>query len=453
MDSHNFHHDELLDRAVEAVLSDPAPGESSPGQVAQLVAVVRRAADQPSPITIIERIRNMRFATKVAVAATLLIALIGLMSWLAPGGGTALAFADLAEAIGNVRTATWKITDTLKQPGGKPQTTTGAGMFMAPANERMESRMKEGVASILIFNGEKNKMISLSPMLKRAMVVDLKNLPAGAPKPCPFVGLLGMTTSAKSGKGGEAKRLGIETIDGRRAEVFSLRSNDAAMKTSVEFKIWADPKTSLPIRIEELVQGKVESRKVMTDFQFGVDLDPALFSDDVPKDYTVQQTQMDFSKGPLCFLAETLGLAAEHNGGVFPAKLTGDQGIDGILQRSVEDLWKKHGIDMGKNGGQPREEDLAKFRKLSKEETEQLQKGATMLMMKLPPALASLSAIRRHGDWHYAGKDVKLGTPDRPIFWSKMRNKYHVIYADASIKEVSLQDVPKVPQSEGSPQP
>jgi outer membrane lipoprotein-sorting protein len=453
MDSHNFHHDELLDRAVEAVLSDPVPGESSPDRVAQLVAVVRRAADQPYPITIIERIKNMRFTTKIAVAATIVVVLLGLMSWLSPGGGSALAFADLAEAIGNVRTATWKITDTVQQPGGKPVTTTGVGMFMAPANERTETRIKEGIASIHICNGDKNRMISLSPISKTAMVIDLKNLPGGMPKPCPFVGLLDMAADAKSGKGEKAEHLGVETIDGRRADVFSLRSKDAEMKTSVEFKIWADPKTSLPIRIETIVQGKVDSRKVMTDFQFDVALDPALFSPDVPKDYTTQQTQMDFSKGPLCFLAEALKLAAERNGGVFPAKLVGDQGIDGILQRSVENLWKKHGIDMGKNGGQPRAEDVVKFMKLSKKENEQLQNGATMLMTKLPPALASLSAIRRHGEWHYAGKDVKLGTPDRPIFWCKMRDQYHVIYADASIKQVPLANVPKVPQTEGSPQP
>jgi outer membrane lipoprotein-sorting protein len=454
MDSHNFHHDELLDRAVDAVLSDPLAGESSPDQVAQLVAVVRRAADQPSPITIIERIRNMRFTTKIAVAATISIAIVGLMSWITPGGGSALAFADLAEAIGKVRTATWKTTETIKLPDGKPQTTTGTGMFMAPANERIEMRIDKSVASIMILSGEKNRMITLSPMLKRAMIIDRKNFPAGAPKPSPFLGFLDMIASAKSGKGGEAKRLGIETIDGRRADVFSLQSKDAEMKTSVEFKIWADPKTSLPIRIETIVQGNVESRKVMSDFHFDVDLDRALFSADVPKGYTMQEMQMDFSKGPLCFVAEALGLAAEHNGGVFPPRLIGKQGIDGILQRSVRDLWKKNGINVPENGGMPPNEEIAKVAKLGKEKIEEIQKATNVLLMtKLPPALASLSAIRRHGEWHYAGKDVKLGTPNRPIFWCKIGDKYHVIYADASIKQVSLQDVPKVPQSEGSPQP
>ena len=50
--------------------------------------------------------------------------------------------------------------------------------------------------------------------------------------------------------------------------------------------------------------------------------------------------------------------------------------------------------------------------------------------------------------WHYAGKDVKLGTPNRPIFWFKTKksSNYQVIYADLSVKEVSADEVPKVPQ-------
>ena len=65
--------------------------------------------------------------------------------------------------------------------------------------------------------------------------------------------------------------------------------------------------------------------------------------------------------------------------------------------------------------------------------------------------MASLAAIRRHGDWHYAGKDVKLGTPNRPIFWCKLGKNYQVIYADLSVKEVPAEQAPKMPASEGSP--
>ena len=40
-----LHHDDLLQRAVEAVLRDPIPDEAPPERIAQLMAAVRQAAD------------------------------------------------------------------------------------------------------------------------------------------------------------------------------------------------------------------------------------------------------------------------------------------------------------------------------------------------------------------------------------------------------------------------
>ncbi|MBN2025039.1 MAG: outer membrane lipoprotein carrier protein LolA [Pirellulales bacterium] len=448
-DHEDIHHDDLLERAVNAVLRDPIPGELPPDQVAQLVAAVRQAADQPYPMTIIERIKNMRPRTRMAVAAAVLVAFFGLLSWLVPGSGAALAFADVAEAINGIHTATWKFTVVVKRPQGEAETTTGVGMFMAPSHERMERTVK-GVASIIVFDGQEDKMVSHDAKTKTAVVVKLKNFPAGAPLGRSFVDLREMIANAKSGKGGNVERLGIETIDGRRVEAFRIRYRNVDGKAVGETKIWADPKTSLPVRVENVGGGEVEVRIVMTDFQVGVDLDPALFSLDAPEGYRVNQEQLDFSKGPLGPLADTLGMAAERNDGVFPATLRGEQGMDGIMKRSVANRWKEYGMDVDKDLRLLPGQDVGR---LTKENLEELQKEGLEIVTKLPAAMASLHAIMRHGDWHYAGKDVKLGTPNRPIFWCKIGNNYHVIYADLSVKEVSLQDVPKVPQSEGSPQP
>ena len=57
--------------------------------------------------------------------------------------------------------------------------------------------------------------------------------------------------------------------------------------------------------------------------------------------------------------------------------------------------------------------------------------------------------------WHYAGKDVKLGTPNKPIFWVQRKSDGQgwVLYADLNIKEVSKEEAPKVPVAEGGPKP
>jgi hypothetical protein len=75
---------------------------------------------------------------------------------------------------------------------------------------------------------------------------------------------------------------------------------------------------------------------------------------------------------------------------------------------------------------------------------------------KLGGSFAFLYSLSPENDWHYAGKDISLNTPNRAIFWYKPHKSsktYQVLYADLSAKEVASADVPKVPQSKESPKP
>jgi outer membrane lipoprotein-sorting protein len=420
----NFNPDNLLDRAVDAVLRDAIPSEPPPERVAQLIAAVERAANRPSPSTLLERIKNMRLRTQIAVAAAALLALLGLVSWLVPGTGVPVAFADVAEALTNVRSATWKTTTEVKSPDNKTHTWSGIGMFLAPSRERTEITA-DGKTSVTIMDGEKDKVLSLDPAAKTATIINLKNLPREGPYGRTFQDLRELVAAAHGGKGRKVERLPVEMIDGRRMEGFRIQLG------AVEVKVWADLKTSLPIRVEE-VTASPKTRIVMTDFQVGADLDKSLFSLDVPVGYTVQNTmQLDFSKKPIAYVAEALKMAAEYNGGVFPPALRGEQGIDGILQRGGIAWAKEHAKD-------PLEQQRAKVLELSTK-----LGGAFGFLFSLPP-----DAV------HYAGKDVKLNTPDRPIFWcaapaQKSRQEresleIQVIYADLSIREMSAEEAEKV---------
>jgi hypothetical protein len=75
--------------------------------------------------------------------------------------------------------------------------------------------------------------------------------------------------------------------------------------------------------------------------------------------------------------------------------------------------------------------------------------------MKMGAAFGILLSLSPEHDWHYVGKDVKLNTANRPIFWFKPKNRsrYQVIYADLSVKEVTPEDAPKVPVPAGNPTP
>ena len=102
-----------------------------------------------------------------------------------------------------------------------------------------------------------------------------------------------------------------------------------------------------------------------------------------------------------------------------------------IIQRSTQTLLKKH-------KGSP----------------DELRKLGMDVAMNLAGFLGFVNAVPADA-LHYAGKDVKLGTPNRPILWltQKKGGRCVVIYADLSVKEVPAEEAPKVPESEGGPKP
>jgi hypothetical protein len=57
--------------------------------------------------------------------------------------------------------------------------------------------------------------------------------------------------------------------------------------------------------------------------------------------------------------------------------------------------------------------------------------------------------LKPENDPHYVGGGVKLGTPERPILWYKPTgaDKYRVIYADLSVKDMAPEDVKKLPEA------
>ena len=314
--------------------------------------------------------------------------------------------------LNDVRTATWKSTSVIEGPGHETQTSTGIEMFLTPSRERVE-RTVEGRKEIDIYDGQKAVMISLVPVAKMALVHSIKSQSFVGPCGNTFLNLRESIAHARRSTNGFVERLGVEVIDGHHAEGFRMRQG------SSELKIWADSKTFLPVRVEKVASvGHDEVRTVMTDFHINVELDESLFRLDVPPGYTVQTTEMDFSRSPIAFLIDTLKFAAEHNDDVFPPTLLGAQGFPEILRRAITNAEKKFGKDSPV--------------------TFKLERD---LALSRDGAFGMLSGLTPRNDWHYAGKGVKLYTPDKPIFWYKSMgaDTYRVVFADLKIKELALE--------------
>jgi hypothetical protein len=75
------------------------------------------------------------------------------------------------------------------------------------------------------------------------------------------------------------------------------------------------------------------------------------------------------------------------------------------------------------------------------------------LQLKFLPGLVFAASLSPEADAHYAGKGVKFGAVNAPIFWHRPKDskKYRVIYADLSVREAGTP--PNVPNAQPVPGP
>ena len=211
-------------------------------------------------------------------------------------------------------------------------------MFLAPSHERIET-IAGGKKSIQIYDGTEGQGHRARSGCENGYGHQPQEPPVGESFWQDVPRLSGACcrrqTVAESAK---SERLGVEKIDGRRAEGFHIqlgrrRSQDLGRPENLA----AHPR-------RRNYQGRRRPRSPHRDVRLpiGVDLDESLFSVDLPAGYTVQQTmQIDLSKKPVAYLAEALKWAAEHNDGVFPAALRGEEGVGRCHAAGRQEMAKK----------------------------------------------------------------------------------------------------------------
>lgn len=115
-------------------------------------------------------------------------------------------------------------------------------------------------------------------------------------------------------------------------------------------------------------------------------------------------------------------------------------------QREKELLQKMKEMRKPMNEAMEREREAIKrrYEKFDKP-LPQLVQEIQNTMMLIVRGIMFVQMLPADGDWHYAGKDVKLGDVDTAIFWYRPADSetYRVIYGDLSAKDVSPENLPK----------
>jgi hypothetical protein len=335
--------------------------------------------------------------TKLAAAAVIIIAvMIGMNSFL--GSGTSVAFADVIQPILDARTV---IMDILIGPEGRQAVIH---------DEVMGSRIRRTVSNVqgtdIIIDLEQMKMLVLAHAGKMAAYVELE----GLGKMPNYLELLQDVVARMQDKEEfQIEEQGLQEIDGHDYIVFVAESENETIT------IWVDPETVLPVRIK---QKTPNMQIICNNLQFDVALDKSRFSMEVPDGYVVQQVGgIDFKKSSESDFIETLRIWAEIiEDGHFPDSI------------NLEDI-----VKIGPN-----------FDKGLKQANLTKQQEAE-IAIRWGQGLVFIRFFKGQGQWHYAGKGVKLGDSDTPIFWYQPKDSetYRVIYGDLHVEDVETDKLPK----------
>jgi len=386
-------HDRLV--ANGKVLAQSDLEDDVMNQIVREQNVSLKAANKAAAGLKLRRIIMKSPIIKMAAAAAIIIAvLIGINPF-----RSTITFADVIKPILNARTVVYDfiIGDEKSNPVIMHEIVVGT---------RIRRTISNLPGMTQITDLENGKMLVLQDADKTAVYVNIKGMLQERTRSyIEFVREVLMELKDNP----NVKELGEQEIDGRKAIGFSGRGNN-----NQELKIWADPKTAVPIRVELRIG---QLLVVLKNFQFDVPIEASQISMDVPEGYKLEEAEVDFTKGTEEDFIESLRIWAEVLlDGKFPEAVGTKQYMTQMPLLGEKLVQSGLSVDEAGKAG-----------------------------MIFPRGMFFLQLLETDGKYHYAGKGVKLGEADKAIFWYQPKDSttYRVIYGDLSVKDVAPENLPK----------
>ena len=305
-----------------------------------------------------------------------------------------IAFDSLIGPILNAKTARFNMVIEAKD---LPKQTVRT-LVLEP--NRLRQEMPTG--QISIFDNNTGRMLSLMPAQKSAMLVNMTDRPRQQQPANYFDHLRTNLRAADHDASSKREPLGRKQIAGRDAIGFRVK------RPNGEMTVWGDPETGLPILVEMKSDMLPDGTITMTDFEFDLELDEALFKTEPPEGYSLQEFNLTTPAEK--DLIGALKLLSDDNEGRFPDTF-GQTAISAFIANWVR-----------KNPGQPNAAST---------------KTMVNLTLPLTQGLTFAATLPTESNARYAGKEIKYGDATSAVFWYKPAgaSTYRVIYGDLSVKE------------------
>ena len=406
--------------AMSRLSADEQTCQSAKQRILEATAS-KQTTTPPATLKSIWRITMTTNKFKLAAAAIILIAAaIGLDLFL---GGT-ITFADVIKPILNARTVVLDYVigegpDALEMHDIVIGSRIRRTMSNIDKTMILDSRVRSTLSNMdmtMILDLEDGRMLTLVALgvTKIASYNDIQGTGLeGTRSVLDFV--RNVVSEVKDNPDADIQDLGEKEINGQKAVGFYVKG------PNVDLTIWANKKTSLPIRIE-FAEGKTS--KVIKNIKFDVPLEESLVSMEVPAGYTQKDT------APLHIIEvpapdNHLSNATEEDL-VESLRIWAEIILDGAFPDAIgTDHFMKQAYVLGYK--------LASLR-LPHSEIEKFTKG-----------MIFLQKFEFGGKWGYAGKGVKLGDADKAILWYQPEgsNTYRVIYGDLKAADIAQENLPK----------
>ncbi len=276
--------------------------------------------------------------TKLAAAAVIIIAALIINYQFSTSD---VAWGALVEKIERSETVVYHLTTNVvmqNMPQGQTPKTETIAYYSSEYGTRVENYINDQLSFTMYLNPIENIFVSVMPEQKKFMRVidkspdELKQI---AEKDDPRVMVRHMMSA-------EYKQLGRDNIKGIDVEGIECTGPRimGGMFEDATARLWVEIGTDFPVRIEIegiIAGGQMEMSMVIDDFQWNVELDPALFVPDIPSDYTSQEMKTEANEGTAI---NALSLFAELTDGRYPDDLA----FLTLMKEITEELTKKYGI-------------------------------------------------------------------------------------------------------------
>ena len=388
---------------------------------------------------------------RYAAVLLFIAGIIGLIMVFNPGNGTGpVALAEVLEPFMQARTLTFDLI--LQHSQSSDQTIRYS--YRRPGHLRQE--LADGTVTIVEYGSDFKQVLILDAENKTANL-RITETSTEEKQMLQVDDIMAKVQAVIQFEETSVERLVESEIEGRAVWGYRTRiqRDDSliAWQGKGIFTVWADAESALPVRLE-LFDQMTEITPVLEHITINPDLSADLFSLEAPAGFTVQEAsepqddtlaeepdlQVDLDQA----LVQGFRSWSVLSEGTFPSELSMNAITDLDPNATFGFRQEGRGFHVYVNSAKFNRY-LNRYYVTDVTLTEQEERDKALLTQRLQNASKLyMKVFSLSVPWHYAGKGVRVGQANTPIFWYQPADAEtcRVIYADLSVADVNPAELP-----------